>query len=77
MALKTTTAQLKKLLEEVRLNLERADIKGNKSAAQRVRTGTIKLAKLAKLYRKESVAAEKPKRGAVENVRHSKKRARG
>lgn len=62
MALKTTIAQLKKLLSEIQINLDRADTKGNKSAAQRARTGTIKLAKLAKLYRKESVLAEKKRR---------------
>ncbi|MBS0615667.1 MAG: hypothetical protein JSR58_03840 [Verrucomicrobia bacterium] len=62
MALKTTIAQLKKLLGDIQVNLDRADLKGNKSAAQRVRTGTIKLAKLAKLYRKESMMAEKKRR---------------
>jgi hypothetical protein len=32
---------------------------GNKAASQRVRTGTIKFEKLAKVFRKESIAFEK------------------
>lgn len=58
MALKETTSTLMKLLEDCSKNLHKAS-GGNKAAAQRVRTGTIKLEKLAKVYRKESVAAER------------------
>lgn len=58
MSLKDTSKQLKTILDSVNSDLEKAD-KGNKAAAQRVRTGTIKLEKVAKVYRKESVKAEK------------------
>lgn len=60
MALNRTVHTLKKLLTELQHNLMRAE-RGNKAASQRVRTGTIKLAKISKLYRKESVAAFKKK----------------
>lgn len=60
MALNQTVSKLKKLLTELQHNLLRAE-RGNKSASQRVRTGTIKLAKISKTYRKESVAALKKK----------------
>lgn len=58
MGLKETANSLMKLLEDCERNLQKA-ASGNKAAAQRVRTGTIKLEKLSKVYRKESVAAEK------------------
>ncbi len=48
-------------LNELSENLEKA-AGGNRSAAQRVRTGSIEFAKIAKLFRKESVDAEKKKR---------------
>jgi len=51
--------------------------KGNRAAAQRVRTGTIKLEKCAKMYRKESVAAEKKglfKKPRKTSAKKSKKR---
>ncbi len=63
MALKETTNALMKILEECCQNLQKSGT-GNKAAAQRVRTGTIKLEKVAKLYRKESVAAERKTGGA-------------
>lgn len=46
------------LLNEVTTDLEKSS-KGNKAASQRVRTGTVKLEKVAKLYRKESILNEK------------------
>jgi hypothetical protein len=55
MALKTTVEHLKKLLLEISHDLEKAG-RGNKAAAQRVRTHTIKFAKVAKQYRKESIS---------------------
>ena len=58
MALKETTNQLQALLEGVTKDLEKGS-RGNKAASQRVRTGTVKLEKIAKLYRKQSVANEK------------------
>jgi hypothetical protein len=58
MALSTTTKKMRGLLAELAIDLEKA-AGGNKAAAQRVRVGTVTLEKLAKLYRKESVADEK------------------
>ncbi|MBS3904617.1 MAG: hypothetical protein KGZ39_04765 [Simkania sp.] len=58
MALKDTATNLMKLLETCMRDLHKAS-GGNKAAAQRVRTGTIRLEKTAKVYRKESIAAEK------------------
>jgi len=58
MALQETTSHLNDLLERLSKDLLKVQ-RGNKSAAQRVRTGTVKLEKIAKLFRKESVCAEK------------------
>ncbi len=58
MALKETIAQIKGLLAMLTKDIEKAT-NGNKAASQRVRTGSIKLEKAAKLYRKESVQEEK------------------
>ncbi len=63
MALKDTTTQLNELLDCVQKDLEKGT-RGNKAATQRVRVATIELAKLAKVYRKESIASEKRKRSA-------------
>jgi hypothetical protein len=49
MALNNTETQMKGLLAEITHDLEKAD-RGNKAASQRVRTGTIKLEKVAKVY---------------------------
>jgi Histone H1-like protein Hc1 len=58
MALKDTMKHMKDLLSHITQDLEKAD-GGNKAASQRVRTGTVKLEKIAKLYRKESIKTEK------------------
>ena len=58
MALKDTVHHMKTLLMNICKDLEKAS-GGNKAASQRVRTQTIKLEKVAKMYRKESVTAEK------------------
>jgi len=58
MALKDTMKRLGNLLDSLTHDLRKAEA-GNKAASQRVRTCTIKLAKVAKDYRKESVKAEK------------------
>ncbi len=58
MSLKTTAAQLKRLLSQLHTDLEKAE-GGNRSACQRVRTGTIYLAKIAKIFRKESIDDQK------------------
>lgn len=47
------------MLMDLAMDLRKASEKGNKAASQRVRTGTIKFAKLAKQYRKESIAADR------------------
>lgn len=62
MALKDTTKHLRDLLSHITTDLEKAD-GGNKAASQRVRTGTVKLEKIAKLYRKESIKNEKTTKG--------------
>ncbi len=62
MALKDTFKHLRDLLCQITSDLEKAD-GGNKAASQRVRTGTVKLEKIAKAYRKESIKAEKATKG--------------
>jgi hypothetical protein len=62
MAYKDTAKEMKELLCSIQHDLDKAD-GGNKAASQRVRTGTVKLEKLAKRYRKESIATEKTKGG--------------
>ena len=58
MSLNETMNQLNHLLINLSKDLTKA-YRGNKAAAQRVRTGTIQLEKVAKKFRRESVAAEK------------------
>ncbi|GAB4192522.1 MAG: hypothetical protein Tsb0015_14800 [Simkaniaceae bacterium] len=77
MALKNTMEQMRKQLRELTGDLEKAE-RGNKAAAQRVRTNSIKFAKTAKTFRKESVAAEKKgtfKKAAKKTAKPSKKSA--
>ena len=78
MSLKETSMHLMKLLEACVKDLQKASM-GNKAAAQRVRTGSIKLEKCAKMYRKESIATEKkggfkkiPKAGSKVNGKGAK-----
>ncbi len=59
MALSNTIKKMEAMLMDLAMDLRKASEKGNKAASQRVRTGTIKFAKLAKQYRKESVAADR------------------
>lgn len=63
MALKQTVGEMNRLISAINADLEKAD-KGNKAAAQRVRVGSIDLEKVAKRYRKESIAAEKKQAGS-------------
>lgn len=58
MALTNTMGKLENLLTSITKDLTKV-ARGNKAAAQRVRVGTIHLEKVGKLFRKESVAAEK------------------
>jgi Histone H1-like protein Hc1 len=62
MALKDTTKHLRELLSQITHDLEKAE-NLNKAASQRVRTGTVKLEKIAKLYRKESIKNDKSTKG--------------
>ena len=62
MSLKETVNHLRELLSNITSDLEKAD-GGNKAASQRVRTGTVKLEKVAKVYRKESISNEKKTKG--------------
>lgn len=58
MALKETVNTLKNLLNHIQHDLEKS-LKGNRTASQRVRTQSIEFAKIAKIYRKESIAEAK------------------
>jgi hypothetical protein len=58
MGLNDTTKHMREQLAALSVDLEKA-AGGNKAASQRVRTGTIRLEKIAKNYRKESINAEK------------------
>lgn len=69
MALKDTITQVRQILIGLCHDLEKA-AEGNRAAAQRVRTGSIKFTKVAKVYRQESVAAEK---GTKKGKKSSKK----
>lgn len=62
MSIKETYKHLKDLLNHITSDLEKSE-NGNKAASQRVRTGTVKLEKLAKLFRKESITNEKKTKG--------------
>lgn len=58
MALRHTTKAMHTHLDQLKRDLVKAE-GGTKAASQRVRTGTIQFAKLAKTFRKESVKSEK------------------
>lgn len=58
MGLNETTKHMREQLSQISVDLEKA-AGGNKAASQRVRTGTIRLEKIAKNYRKESIQSEK------------------
>lgn len=62
MSIKETYNDLRDLLSHIASDLDKSE-NGNKAASQRVRTGTVKLEKVAKLFRKESIAAEKKTKG--------------
>jgi len=72
-ALKETIEELNELLGFVVKDLEKAH-RGNKTASQRVRVGTIHLEKIGKLFRKESVAAEKGNKRRAFKGKNKKKR---
>ncbi len=58
MSLAETMGKLESILTDISRDLQKVT-RGNRSAAQRVRVGTLRLEKVGKLFRKESVAAEK------------------
>lgn len=58
MSIVETIKEIRHILVALTIDLEKA-AHGNKAASQRVRTGTIKLEKSAKKFRKESIKAEK------------------
>jgi histone H1-like protein Hc1 len=62
MSIKDTYKHLKDLLAHITSDLEKSE-NGNKAASQRVRTGTVKLEKIAKSFRKESISHEKKTKG--------------
>lgn len=62
MALQSTVANLKDMLGKITTDIQKAE-GGNKAAAQRVRTMTVRFEKVAKHYRKESIASEKNNKG--------------
>lgn len=62
MSIKDTYKHLKELVAQITVDLEKSE-NGNKAASQRVRTGTVKLEKIAKLFRKESISHEKKTKG--------------
>lgn len=62
MALQNTVSHLKELLSNITQDIGKAE-GGNKAAAQRVRTQTVKFEKIAKTYRKESISNEKHNKG--------------
>lgn len=72
MGLNETVKHMRELLAGISVDLEKA-AGGNKAASQRVRTGTIRLEKIAKNYRKESINAEKS--GGMKRASHARKPA--
>lgn len=62
MALKQTVSQLRSYLDQLTQDLTKAE-NGNKAASQRVRTGSIRFEKIAKLFRKESIKEERANKG--------------
>lgn len=74
MSLKDTYKHLNDLLCHICADLEKSE-KGNKAASQRVRTGTVKLEKVAKLFRKESISSEKKNKGVKRPAKAGKPKA--
>lgn len=62
-SIKRTIGEMRELLSQITLDLEKSS-NGNKAASQRVRTGSVKLEKVAKAYRKESIQHERKSKGS-------------
>jgi len=75
MALKDTVKQLHAIITAIAKDLIKAE-KGNKTAAQRVRTGTIKFEKVAKKYRKESMKSVKKKTARKKKKKTTRRKRR-
>ena len=78
MSIKDIYKHLRELLSNIQSDLEKSE-KGNKAASQRVRTGTVKLEKIAKHFRKESIVFEKKNKGVKKPAKassHAKKSAK-
>jgi len=83
MGLKETIKTMHSIIDRMVKDLKKSE-KGNKAASQRARTGSIKLAKVAKSFRKESVieekkrkkkkAVKKPSKGKKSKVKRKKRR---
>lgn len=71
MGLKETIKTMNSLIENIVRDLKKSE-KGNKAASQRVRTGTIKFAKISKTYRKESVVEEKKMKKSIKKAKTTK-----
>ncbi len=65
---------MRDLLADITQDLLKAE-GGNKAASQRVRTGTVKLEKIAKLYRKESIRSEHTSAGTKKAAKKTAKKA--
>ncbi len=74
MALKDTINHMKNLLDTLSKDLDKAT-GGNKAASQRVRTCSIKLEKVAKMYRKESVSSERKGGGKASKAKAPARKA--
>lgn len=68
MTLQSTISHLKDMLSKISQDLMKAEA-GNKAAAQRVRTTSVRFEKLAKAYRKESIQSEKQTKGSKRSTR--------
>lgn len=73
MALNETVGKLENLLNSLVKDLMKVG-RGNKSAAQRVRVGTLRLEKVGKQFRKESVNAEKSGKLRKKKIRKRKRK---
>lgn len=74
MSLKDTYKHLRDLLCNITADLDKSE-NGNKAASQRVRTGTVKLEKVAKAFRKESISSEKKNKGVKKPAKAAKAKA--
>ena len=57
MVYKDTVVAMKKLLQDLLKDIDKG-LMGNKAASQRARVNSVKLEKLSKVYRKESLASK-------------------